>query len=117
MELKLIKSETEYQACLDWLDQKFGENHSAGSPSGEKIQVVLLLVKQYEDLHYPIPTPDPIEAIKLKMAEKGLRNKDFVGKIGSKGYVSAIINRHKPLTLETIKVFKKELDIPAEVFF
>ena len=51
MELKLIKSETEYQEYLDWLDQKFSENHYENSPMGEKIQVVLLLVKQYEDLH------------------------------------------------------------------
>lgn len=116
MELKIIKSACEYQECLDWLDIKFEENHPATSLEGEKIQIVLLIVKQYEDIHYAIPTPDPIEAIKLKMAEKGLRNKDFVGKIGSKGYVSAIINRHKPLTLETIRVFKKELNIPAEVF-
>jgi HTH-type transcriptional regulator/antitoxin HigA len=116
MELKILKSENEYQEALDWLDLKFDENHPPSSPVGEKIQIVLLLVKQYEDEHYYIPTPDPIEAIKLKMVEKGLRNKDFVGKIGSKGYVSAIINRHKPLTLETIRVFKKELNIPAELF-
>lgn len=116
MELKIIKSDIEYQKCLGWLDNQFDKNYPANSSEGEKIQIVLLLVKQYEDTHYAIPTPDPIELIKLKMSEKGLRNKDFVGKIGSKGYVSAIINRHKPLTLETIRIFKKELNIPAEVF-
>ena len=82
---------------------------------GEKVQVALLLIKQYEDLHYPIPVPDPIEAIKLKMQDLGLRNKDLVGKVGSKGYVSAILNKRKPLTLELAKVFHRELSIPAEV--
>ena len=86
-----------------------------GSPAGEKLQVALLLVKQYEDLHYPIPFPDPIDAIKLKMEEKGLKNKDLVGKIGTKGYVSALLNKRKPLTLELARLFHEQLNIPAEV--
>jgi len=57
------------------------------------LQVALLLIKQYEDAHYLIPIPDPIDAIKAVMEEKGLRNKDLVGEIGNKGYVSALLNR------------------------
>jgi HTH-type transcriptional regulator/antitoxin HigA len=85
------------------------------SPEGEKLQVVLLLIKQYEDVHYPIPLPDPIAAIRMKMLENGMRNKDLVGKIGSKGYISALLNKHKPLTLDLVKFFHRELNIPAEV--
>jgi HTH-type transcriptional regulator/antitoxin HigA len=59
--------------------------------------------------------PDPIEAIKLKMEELGMKNKDLVGKIGSKGYVSALLNKRKPLTLELARIFHRELHIPAEV--
>jgi HTH-type transcriptional regulator/antitoxin HigA len=73
------------------------------------------LIKSYEYKHFPIPTPDPIEAIKLKMEEKGLKNKDLVDKVGSKGYVSAILNRRKPLTLELARIFYRELGVPAEV--
>jgi HTH-type transcriptional regulator/antitoxin HigA len=87
----------------------------ANTPQGEKLQVALLLIKQYEDAHYPIPFPDPIEAIKVKMDELGLKNKDFVGKVGSKGYVSSVLNKKKPLTLALAKLFHQELNIPAEV--
>ena len=73
------------------------------------------VIKQYEDAHYPIPMPDPIDAIRLKMEEKGIKNKDLVGKIGNKGYVSAILNKKKPLTLEMVKIFHHQLGIPAEV--
>lgn len=79
------------------------------------MQVALLLIKAYEDEHYIIPAPDPVEAIRLKMEEKGVRNKDFVGKLGSKSYVSAVLNRPKLLTLEMAKFFHKELGTPASV--
>jgi HTH-type transcriptional regulator / antitoxin HigA len=79
------------------------------------LQLALLLIKEYEDKKYPVPSPDPIEAIKLKMEERGLKNKDLVGKVGSKGYVSAILNKRKPLTLELAKMFYRELGISAEV--
>lgn len=69
--------------------------------------------KQYEDSNYPIP--HPIEAIKVKMDELGLKNKDLVGKVGSKGYISSILNKKKPLILELAKLFHQELSIPAEV--
>ena len=115
MELKIIKTKKEYQAYLDWVDVQFDKKIKPDSAQGEKLQVALLLIKQYEDLHYPIPAPDPIEVIKLKMLDLGLKNKDLVGKVGSKGYVSAILNKRKPLTLELAKLFHRELSIPAEV--
>ncbi len=115
MELKIIKSEKQYQAYLDWIDGKFDSHVKPGSPEGEKVQVALLLVQQYEDTHYPVPLPNPIDAIKLKMQDMGLKNKDWVGKAGSKGYISAILNKRKPLTLELARFFHRELSIPAEV--
>jgi HTH-type transcriptional regulator / antitoxin HigA len=115
MELKIIKNEKQYQACLDWIDEKFNSRVKANSAEGEKVQVALLLIKQYEDARYPVPLPDPIDAIKVKMQDMGLKNKDLVGKAGSKGYVSAILNKRKPLTLELARLFHQELLIPAEV--
>lgn len=115
MELKIIKTKKQYQEYLDWVDKQFDNHVKPDSPVGEKVQVVLLLIKQYEDLHYPVPVPDPIEVIKLKMLDLGLKNKDLVGKVGSKGYVSAILNKRKPLTIELARLFHKELSIPAEV--
>lgn len=115
MELKIIKTQKQYEEYLDWVDRQFDKKVKPNSPQGEKVQVAILLIKQYEDIHYPIPTPDPIEAIKLKMEEMGIKNKDWIGKVGSKGYVSALLNKRKPLTLELAKLFHKELSIPAEI--
>ncbi len=115
MNLKIINSKKEYQAWLNWVDEMFDRKVKANTSEGEMLQVVLLLIKKYEDEHYPIPKPNPIDAIKNKMQDLGLKNKDLVGKIGSKGYVSALLNKKKPLTLELAKLFHAELSIPAEV--
>ena len=76
---------------------------------------MLILIKNYEDQHYPVPKPDPIDVLKLKMLERGMKSKDLVGKLGTKGHVSAILNRRKSLTLQTAKMLHKELGIPAEI--
>jgi HTH-type transcriptional regulator/antitoxin HigA len=115
MELKIIKTKKQYEEYLDWVDVQFNKKVKSNTPQGEKLQVALLLIKQYEDANYPIPLPDPIDAIKFKMDELGLKNKDLVGKVGSKGYVSSLLNKRKPLTLELAKLFHQELNIPAEV--
>ena len=115
MELKIIKTKKQYQEYLDWVDKMFDKKVNPNTSEGEKLQVALLLIKQYEDVKYLIPVPDPIEAIKLKMLEMGLKNKDLVGEVGSKGYVSALLNKRKPLTLELARLFYRKLDIPAEI--
>ena len=115
MNLKPIKNEEQYEEYLEWIDEQFDKKISSNTPEGEQLAVALLLVKVYEDQNYPIPCPDPIEAVKQKMLEKGIRNKDFIGVIGSKGYISSILNKRKPLTLEIAKFFHHQLGIPAEV--
>lgn len=115
MELRIIKSNKQYEEYLDWVDRMFDKKVKLNTPEGDKLQIALLLIKQYEDSKYVIPFPDPIEAIKIKMNEKGIKSKDLIGKVGSKGYVSAILNKKKPLTLEIAKLFYHELNIPAEV--
>ncbi|GAB3772831.1 helix-turn-helix domain-containing protein [Spirosoma horti] len=115
MKLKPIKTEQEYDELMNWVDEQFDLKTPPNSSQGETLQIALLLIRAYEDEHYSIPAPDPIDAIRLKMEEKGFRNKDFVGKLGSKSYVSAVLNRRKPLTLEMAKFFHKELGIPAGV--
>ena len=76
---------------MNWIDFQLDKKIPPNSPAGEKLQVILILIKHYEDIHFPIPKPDPISVIKLTMLEKGLKSKDLVGKIGSKGHVSAIL--------------------------
>ncbi len=115
MQLRPITTKKEYEKYLEWVDDMFEKKIKPNTDLGRTLQVALLLIKDYEDKHYTIPYPDPIAAIKLKMEEKGIKNKDLVGKAGSKGYVSAVLNKKKPLTLELAKVFHKELGISAEV--
>ena len=106
---------TAFLKWLDWVDNAFDRKVKAGSKDGITLEVALLLIKDYEDKHYPVPKPDPIEAVKIKMLEKGLKNKDLVGKVGTKGYVSAVLSGKKPLTLELAKLFRRELGVFAEV--
>ena len=115
MNLKIINSKKEYQTWLKWVDEMFNKKVKVNTQEGETLQVVLLLIKKYEDEYYPVPKPHPIDAIKIKMLELGLKNKDLVGKVGTKGYVSALLNKRKPLTLELAKLFHNELSIPADV--
>lgn len=115
MKLKPVRSKKDYELYLNWVDKMFNKKVKPNSPEGETLQVVLMLIKKYEDEHYPIPVPDPIEAIKMKMEEQNIKNKDLVGIVGSKGYVSALLNKKKPLTLELARLFHKEFGIPAEV--
>jgi HTH-type transcriptional regulator/antitoxin HigA len=116
MELRIIRNKKQYETMLTWVDQQFDRKVKANSAEGDKLQIALMLIKQYEDVHYPIPKSDPIEAIKAKMQERGLRNKDLVGILGSKGYVSALLSKRKPLTLELARILHRKFDIPAEVF-
>ena len=77
MELKIIKTNKQYEEYLDWVDMLFEKKVKANTPQGDKLQIALLLIKQYEDANYPIPLPDPIDAIRVKMDELGLKNKDL----------------------------------------
>ena len=115
MTLRPLKNEQQYDELLAWLDKQFDQQLPPDSPAGEQVQVALLLIKAYEDAHYVIPSPDPIAVIQLKMAECGWKPKDLVGHIGSKSYVSAILNRRKPLTLAMARFFHHQLHIPASV--
>lgn len=115
IEIKTIKTKKQYQQYLDWVDKMFDKKVKPGTKEGDLLQVVLILIKNYEDTHYLVPVPDAIEVLKLKMQEKGIRNKDLVGLLGSKSHVSNILSKRKGLTLENAKVLHKELGVPAEV--
>ena len=116
MKFKVIKNKKQYNEYLAITDTLLSKKVKKNSAQGEELELLLVLIKHYEDQYFPIENPDPIEIIKLKMLEKGIRNKDLIGKIGSKGYISSILNKRKPLTLETAKIFKQELQIPSDVF-
>lgn len=107
--LKLIKTEEEYNAALKRLGEVF--NAPAGTPEGDECDVLALLVGAYEDEHYPIEPPDPIEAIKIRMEQMQLRQVDLVDVIGSKSRVSEVLSRKRKLSLEMIRNLSERLNL------
>jgi HTH-type transcriptional regulator / antitoxin HigA len=82
---------------------------------GDEAEILSLMIENYENEHYPIESPDPIEAIKIRMEELNLRQKDLVGVIGGKSRVSEILNRKKKLTVDMIRELERILNISASV--
>jgi HTH-type transcriptional regulator/antitoxin HigA len=113
MDIKIIKNEQEYQAALSELDKLM--DSSPGTPEADKLEVLTLLIDKYEDEHYPIEMPDPVSAIKFRMEQDGLRQKDLIPYIGSQPKVSAILNGKRELSKDMIRKLHKGLDIPYEV--
>ena len=113
MKLKLIKSEEDYRNALKRLEVIFDAKEN--TKEGDEAEILSLLIENYENEHYPIEAPDPIEAIKIRMEELNMRQKDLVGVIGSKSRVSEIMNRKKKLTVEMIRELERILQISASV--
>ena len=113
MKLKPIKTEKDYRNALNRLEVIF--DAQIDTKEGDEAEILSLLIENYENEHYPIEAPDPIEAIKIRMEELNLRQKDLVGIIGGKSRVSEILNRKKRLTVEMIRELEKALQISASV--
>jgi len=111
---KVLKSESEYKEALARTIEIFHVEENTRET--DELDLLLVLVKDYEDKHISIPTPDPLEVIKLKLDEKGLKMKDLEPIIGSKGHVSSVLSGKKELTLKMVKKLHVFLGIPAEVF-
>jgi len=113
MKLKPIKSEQDYRNALNRLEVIF--DAPIDTKEGDEAEILSLLIENYENEHYPIEAPDPIEAIKIRMEELNMRQKDLVGIIGGKSRVSEIMNRKKRLTVDMIRELEKMLQISASV--
>ena len=113
MEIKPIKSEEDYQVALARLYELF--DALPGTVENDEANILSLLVGDYEDQHYPIEPPDPIEAIRIRMEEMNLRQKDLIDAVGGKNRVSEILNRKRKLTIEMIRNLSGRLNISVEV--
>ncbi len=113
MNLKPIKTKVDYQEALERLEVIF--DAPTDSKEGDEAEILSLLIENYENIHYPIEAPDPIEAIKIRMEELNLRQKDLVGVIGGESRVSEILNRKKKLTVDMIRELERILQISASV--
>ena len=113
MNIKPLKSETDYRLALNRLEEIF--NAPIGTPEGDEADILGLLVDEYEKKHYPIEAPDPIEAIKIRMEELQLKQVDLIEVIGSKSRVSEILNRKRKLTIEMIRNLTKRLNLSPDL--
>ena len=110
---KLIKTEQDYQGALDRIDEIF--TAKPGTPDGDELELLSTLVELYEEKAFPIGLPTPVEAIKFRMEQQGLKPKDLISSIGSASKVSEVLSGKRSLSLSMIRKLVNELGIPAEV--
>ena len=112
METKVIKTEQDYNKALERLEEIF--DAPVDSPEGDEAELLTILIEKYEEEHYPIEAPDPIEAIKFRMEQMNMSKKDLANIIGYKSRVSEILSKKRKLSLKMIRQLHKELRIPYD---
>ena len=115
MNIKPIKNERNYTDALSKIEKLMSAKPN--TPEMDELEVLTTLVEAYEEQFYKIDAPDPIEAIKFRMEQEGLKQKDLVAIVGSKSRVSEVLNRKRKLTIEMIRSLHKQLHIPIESLF
>ncbi len=114
MNWKVIKKEADYKKAIKRTLAIF--HATEGTTEAEELSLLLVLVKDYEDKHISLPEVNPIEFIKLKMEEKGMKAKDLEAIIGSKGHVSSILSGRREITLKMAQRLKDYFKLPATIF-
>lgn len=112
-ELKPIRSEADYERSLAEVERLWGAK--SGTPEGDRLDVLATLVDAWESQHYPMDSPDPIEAIKFRMEQQGLTRKDLEPMIGTRTRVAEVLNRKRGLSISMIRRLHARLGIAAEV--
>jgi HTH-type transcriptional regulator / antitoxin HigA len=113
MDVKPIKSPEDYQTALAGLEAIW--EAEPGTPESDELDVPAILVDAYEEEHFPIDPPDPIEAIKFRMEQMGLEDTDLESAIGPPEKVSEVLSRRIGLDLDMIRKLNQRLGIPAEI--
>jgi len=108
-----IRTEKDYDAAFKEVERLWGAK--SGTPDGDQLEVLATLIEAYEDRHYPMDPPDPIEAIKFRMEQQGLTRRDLEPLIGTRTRVAEVLNRRRGLSIEMIRRLHKVLGISAEV--
>jgi HTH-type transcriptional regulator/antitoxin HigA len=111
--IKPIKSQADYQAALKEIERLF--DAKPNTPQGDRLEVLTTLVEAYEEQHYGLPLPDPVEAIRYYMESRGLTRRDLEPYLGRRGRVAEVLSRRRSLTLAMIRRLHEGLGIPAEV--
>ena len=113
MDISPIRNEKDYQKALERLEVIFDAKQ--GTKEGDELEILAILIDNYENENFPIGMPDPISAINFRIEQMGLKQKDLVEMIGFKSRVSEIMNRKRKLTLDMIRKLNAQLRIPTEV--
>jgi HTH-type transcriptional regulator / antitoxin HigA len=113
MLIKPIKSESDHAAALREIERLWGAEE--GTAKGDRLEVLTTLVEAYEQACFPIAAPDPIEAIKFRLEQRGTDQKTLIGVIGNRTRVYEVLRRDRPLSLSMIRRLNQMLNIPAEV--
>lgn len=114
MDIRPLKNEADYDAALAEVDRYFAHEPEPGTPDGDRFELLLLVISDYEDKHYPIEAPEPIEAIKIAMERKGYSQADLGRVIGSASRASEVLHRRRYLTVDMIWALNRKWGIPAE---
>lgn len=113
MNIKPIKNDNDYKAALNRLALIF--DSKKGTKNGDELEVLAILIEKFEDEHFPIGLPDPIEAIKFRMEQMGYNQTDLAKVVGLKSRASEILNKKRKLSLEMIRKLHESLNIPTQV--
>ena len=113
MNIKPIKTEKDYNEAMERLEVIFDSKKN--SPEGDELEILGILVDQYENEHFPIGLPDPVEAIKFRMEQLGYNQSDLAKIVGLKSRASEILNKKRKLSLEMIRQLHESLHIPTDV--
>ena len=114
MDIKPIRTQNDYQTTLKEISALMELDPEVNTPEGERLDVLVTLVQAFEQRNFPMDLPDPVEAIKFRMEQQGLKPKDLEPMIGQRNRVYEILNRKRPLTLAMIWRLHTGLGIPAE---
>ncbi|MBV9567189.1 MAG: helix-turn-helix domain-containing protein [Hyphomicrobiales bacterium] len=112
-ELKPIRTQADYEKALAEVERLWGSK--SGTPRGDRLDVLVTLIEAYEDEHYPMDPPDPIEAITFRMEQQGLSRKDLEPLIGTRTRVAEVLNRKRGLSINMIRRLHDHLGISADV--
>ena len=112
-DIKPIRTKRDHEAALAEVERLWGSK--LGTPEGDRLDVLATLIEAFEEAHYPMDPPDPIEAIKFRMEQQGLSRKDLESLIGTRTRVAEILNRRRNLSIGMIRRLHKRLGISAEV--
>lgn len=112
-EIKPIRTKKDYEKAMKDVEALWGAK--SGTPKGDRLDVLATLIDAWEEAHYPMDPPDPIEAIKFRMEQQGLTRKDLEGIIGTRARIAEVLSGKRELSIAMIRRLNSKLNIPAEI--